>query len=420
MAQPPAYTVHEADVERDRGLILSLWSGNLGQDARMARKYDWFYRHCPFGAPLTLLLRHEESGDWVGVASAGPRPMWMDGRRVLAGVLVDLAVASEHRSLGPALMLQMALMEAGLRRFDLLYGFPNPKAAAVFKRVGYASLGALARHARVLRHAGYVRRRLPAPLAAPAGWLLDLADRARLWSASGGLQAQWHDRADASGDMPWSTASAGQGPVAIRDVAFRRWRLDECPLVQLRHLQVRDGGGNLVAWFACEAREHGLHVVDAWTVEGRMARRRRSSSPCCAPPAPPAMPRCRWNWAARPPPLPGATPVSWPANRVRSSAAPATATPRRLLTASGSPPPTRTSSWHRAVRSLSRHSPSRAREGRGGGLPASTRPHGAFARPGPHPKPTTGSPSPPIPAVHTAMLPREAPCEPPDCCPSSP
>lgn len=268
MAQPPAYTVHEADVERDRGLILSLWSGNLGQDARMARKYDWFYRHCPFGAPLTLLLRHEESGDWVGVASAGPRPMWMDGRRVLAGVLVDLAVVSEHRSLGPALMLQMALMEAGLRRFDLLYGFPNPKAAAVFKRVGYASLGALARHARVLRHAGYVRRRLPAPLAAPAGWLLDLADRARLWSASGGLQAQWHDRADASGETPWSTASAGQGPVAIRDVAFRRWRLDECPLVQLCHLQVRDGGGNLVAWFACEAREHGLHVVDAWTVQG--------------------------------------------------------------------------------------------------------------------------------------------------------
>src|SRR5690606_26171715 len=262
------YTVHEADVERDRGLILSLWSGKLGQDARMARKYDWFYRQCPFGAPLTLLLRHEESGAWVGVASAGPRPMWMDGQRVLAGVLVDLAVATEHRSPGPALMLQMALIEAGLRRFDLLYGFPNPKAAAVFKRVGYAPLGELARHARVLRHGGYVRRRLPALLAEPAGWLLDMADRMRLWSASEGLRTQWHERADAVPDTLWSSAAAEQGPVAIRDADFRRWRFDASPLLDARHLLVRDRTGAFVAWFACEARESGLHLLDAWTVQG--------------------------------------------------------------------------------------------------------------------------------------------------------
>lgn len=268
MSESPAYTVHAADVERDRALILSLWSGNLGQDARMARKYDWFYRHCPFGAPLTLLLRHEESGQWVGVASAGPRPMWMDGRRVMAGVLVDLAVASEHRSLGPALMLQMALMEAGLRRFELLYGFPNRKAAAVFKRVGYTPLGEMTRHARVLRHGAYVRRRLPGWLAAPAGGLLDLADRLRLWAARQSLQAQWHERADGSGEAPWATTTAGPGPVAIRDAAFRRWRLDDCPLVALRHLLVRDRSGALVAWFACEAREYGLQVLDSWTTRG--------------------------------------------------------------------------------------------------------------------------------------------------------
>src|SRR3546814_17963935 len=100
----------------------------------MARKYDWFYRQCPYGAPLTLLLRHEASGEWVGVASAGPRQMVFGGRRVSAGVLVDLAVLPAHRSLGPALTLQTALMEAGAKRFDLLYGFPNPKAAAVFRR----------------------------------------------------------------------------------------------------------------------------------------------------------------------------------------------------------------------------------------------------------------------------------------------
>src|SRR3546814_20919618 len=109
MDPQPAYTVHEADLERDRELIVGLWRGNLGEDARMARKYDWFYRQCPYGAPLTLLLPHEASGAWVGVASAGPRTMVFGGSRLSAGVPVELDVLPAHRSRGPALTLQHAL-----------------------------------------------------------------------------------------------------------------------------------------------------------------------------------------------------------------------------------------------------------------------------------------------------------------------
>src|SRR3546814_9956247 len=105
------------------------------------------------------------SSDLVGVGISGPRQMLFGGRRVSAGGLVDLAVLPAHRSLGPALTLQTALMEAGAKRFDLLYGFPNPKAAAVFRRVGYAPLGELSRHARVLRHGDHAHRlRVPALL----------------------------------------------------------------------------------------------------------------------------------------------------------------------------------------------------------------------------------------------------------------
>ncbi|GGK08995.1 hypothetical protein [Luteimonas terricola] len=264
----PAYTVHEADIERDRDLILGLWRGNLGEDARMARKYDWFYRQCPLGAPLTLLLRHEESGEWVGVGSAGPRQMLMGGSRVLAGVLVDLAVLPVHRSLGPALILQTALMKAGAKRFELLYGFPNPKAAAVFKRVGYAPLGELTRYVRVLRHGDYARRRVPALLAGPAGWALDALDRLRLRARSVRLQGQWQARADATLGALWSLAGAGDGPVAVRDLAFLRWRFDQSPLVEVRYLVVRDADGGALAWFAGEARVHGLHVHDFWSRRG--------------------------------------------------------------------------------------------------------------------------------------------------------
>ena len=227
MVAKPAYTVHVADVERDRELILGLWRGNLGDESRMARKYDWFYRDCPYGAPLTLLLRHEDSGAWVGVATAGPRQMMLSGKLVQAGVLVDLAVLPAHRSLFPALSLQMALMEAGSKRFELMYGFPNPKAAAVFKRVGYVPLCKLVRHARVLRHGGYVRRRLPAPLAWPAGVMLDMEDRVRLARRGAGMRGQWQDQADATLSDLWSPDRAGDGPVSIRDLAFLRWRFDQ-------------------------------------------------------------------------------------------------------------------------------------------------------------------------------------------------
>ncbi|MCW5581698.1 MAG: hypothetical protein KIS72_10180 [Luteimonas sp.] len=267
-AAAPTYAIDAGDVRRDHEAVLDVWHGNLGEDARMRAKYDWFYLRCPYGEPLLRLLRFGTDAPPVGAAAAGPRRM-VDGDRLIeAGVLVDLAVRAEHRSLGPALMLQMALMEAGARRFDLLYGFPNPKATAVFKRVGYAALGELSRHARVLRHGDYVRRKLPALLAVPAGALLDLLDRVRLWSRAGGLRAAWQSHADDALAGVWSSATAGRGPVAVRDLDFLRWRIDASPLLDARYLVVRDRGGMSAAWFACEAREHSLHVVDFWSSQG--------------------------------------------------------------------------------------------------------------------------------------------------------
>src|SRR3546814_14788141 len=60
----------------------------------------------------------------------------------------------------------------------------------------------------------------------------------------------------------WSSPGAGDGPVAARDLDFLRWRFDQSPLAGTRYLVVRDRHGGLHAWFACETREHGLHVLD--------------------------------------------------------------------------------------------------------------------------------------------------------------
>jgi hypothetical protein len=272
MAEPapaPTYAVETGAVARDREDVLAIWHGNLGQDARMQAKYDWFYACCPFGEPLLCLLRHLPDGERVGAAAAGPRRMLWQGRAIDAGVLVDLAVAGAHRSLGPALMLQGALAEAGCRRFGVLYGFPNPKAAAVFKRAGYARLGEIVRHARVLRHARYVARRLPRLLAPLAGAALD----ARAWfrdawrrRGTARLDASWADRADARFDALWARSDHGDALVAVRNAAFAGWRFDASPLASTRYLLLSDPlDRSLHAWFACQAEDGVLHVRDFWS-----------------------------------------------------------------------------------------------------------------------------------------------------------
>lgn len=268
----PQYLVHAGDPLRDRDTVLSIWWGNLGRTDRIAAKYDWFYLGCPHGAPLLQLLQETRTGQWVGTACAGRRRMRHRGRDLDAGVLVDLAVLPEHRSLGPALMLQQGLIHAGREQVDVLYGFPNPKAAAVFKRMGYQQATHLVRYARVIRHARYLRARMPEWLAPAAGWLLDtgvaLRDGWRRWHGPR-LRTEWGNRADPRMDALWASASQGDGVLAVRDSVHAKWRFDDSPLATTRYLWITSPGSHaLKAWFAVQVEDATLHVRDFWSDNG--------------------------------------------------------------------------------------------------------------------------------------------------------
>ncbi len=269
-APAPLYAAHAGDVARDRDAVLSIWRGNLGDDARMQAKYAWFYQQADAGAPLLQLL--DADGHAVGVCSAGRRRMLLDGRPLRAGVLVDLAVLPEHRSLGPALMLQQGLAATARRELDLLYGFPNPKAAPVFKRVGYRQLGELVRHVRVLRHADYLARRVPQPFARAAGPMLDQCTRLRdamTHPDATRLRATWRDHVDARMQGLWERSTKPDGVVGVRDLAHLEWRFDRSPHAGFRYLLLDDArSGALSAWFATRPDGNTLHVHDYWSVHG--------------------------------------------------------------------------------------------------------------------------------------------------------
>jgi GNAT superfamily N-acetyltransferase len=269
VAQPPAYAIHDGDVVRDRETVLAIWHGNLGESERMRAKYDWFYLGAPGEPPLLRLLRHEPDGSWAGACAAGRRRMLLHRREIQGGVMVDLAVTPAHRTLGPAMMLQQCIVDAGRRELDVLYGFPNPKAAAVFKRIGYRHWGDIVRYARVLRYSTYVRRRLPTPLAPVAGWLLDTGTRTRdllrrLMQPT--TKAAWSDVADERIDALWGTSAPKEGLTAIRDARHARWRFDRSPVARTRYLLVtRPGDDTLLAWFATQVEGDALFVRDFWS-----------------------------------------------------------------------------------------------------------------------------------------------------------
>ena len=271
LADSPAYVTRRGDAAVVGPTLLEVWQASgLGDPDRMRAKLAWFYAGCPFGRPVVQMLLHRPSADWVGACAVGRRRMLRDGQPVSSGVIVDLAVVPGHRSMGPALIMQQALLESALDELDMVLGFPNKKAAPLFKRLGCQPIAELVRHACPLRRARYLQRRMPAGLARLAGPLVDLPPRLRRWyrrRTAPRVHARWADSADPRMDALWAESAPGAGLCMVRDLAHARWRLDDA-LDRVRYLLLEDRpGGTLECWFAVREADGVLHVLDFWSRE---------------------------------------------------------------------------------------------------------------------------------------------------------
>lgn len=243
MTASSTYATRPASLPGERDRVLAVWEGTLGERGRMIAKFSWFYENSPTGVPLALLLEWRSSPEAppvvIGVATAGRRRFQRGNQLLAAGVLVDMAVRAEHRTLGPALQLQKGLLAEGLRNVDFLYGFPNPKAAPVFQRAGYKRLGAMRRHVRVLRASGYLSRRMPALAARMLAPFADLALRIRLEfqaRAVGAPELEWKPLdALAAGDIKFPAPSDG-AIAGVRTAEFLVWRFAVAGAMSKHHI----------------------------------------------------------------------------------------------------------------------------------------------------------------------------------------
>ncbi|MBA3929198.1 MAG: hypothetical protein C0521_06395 [Xanthomonas sp.] len=263
LADGSPYAITPADFVRDQDAVVDVWRSSLHDDQARALKLDWFYRHAPHAALLQVLV-HQPSQAIVGTAGVGWRHMRLDGRALRGGLLADMAVMTGHRMLGPALLLQRTACEVALQVGDLVYGFPNPNAVPVVKRLGYVHVGDMTTYVRAVRHTSYLARRLPAALAGLLGTGIDrlVRLRDRLHRLTGRrLHAAWrttpHETVHA---QAWSSPGTLEG---VHDRDALQWRFARCPLASFRFLYVRrDGDTQPCAWFVCRQDGDTLRVAD--------------------------------------------------------------------------------------------------------------------------------------------------------------
>lgn len=256
------YSVQPANLTTDKQAMLSVWGSSLTHSS--AERFAWIYERNPFGPVSSWVVKDSESV-LAGAASVFPRELQVGSTSVSAGIAGDLAVHKDHRVLGPAVMLQRATVRAcESGSFDLVYGFPNPRAEAAERRAGYKVLGPVSRLRRQLRSKRSLARRTGSQVAAVAAPLLDLALRAacREDLIGRGFTFRVENKFDSCVDRLWATVSSRLPITGVRTAKYLNWRFTSCPHKHYQVFSMYDSSNELRGYAVYYVRDHEAVICD--------------------------------------------------------------------------------------------------------------------------------------------------------------
>lgn len=243
----------------------------------MLSKFTWFYSQAPAGSGTLwgLVVSERDNADRpniVGGMGFGLREWQFGQRMVKAGLLADLAVAPDHRSLGPALALTRTVVADMRKHVAIGYGFPNASAVGIFRRNGWSDLATLVRYARMIRSESYIARSLPfralanlvaIPIDTVMGGLVSLSTRQarRRWKLIGVSEI------DGRFDDLWERARRDYSVIGQRDAAFLTWRFSQHPWHKFEVLAMQPNGvaDRLDGYAVLQCVGDVIHVRDIFT-----------------------------------------------------------------------------------------------------------------------------------------------------------
>lgn len=224
----PAYYVRRGDPWRERETILNLWSISFTSAEQFPEKYDLFHLRNPAGPSQMYFLDHTDSGTSVGIVCIAPR-RWKAGREyVNAGIIADMVVSPEHRSLGPAVKLHNESLALALKNSDFVYGFPNLHSVTLARFAKFQLIDHIYRYAKPLRFSSYLRNRLPAWLAFPAASIIGGCSAVLTFIRALPSFFKWRTEnisgLDTRFDELWESAALEGFIIGQRDSGFLNWR----------------------------------------------------------------------------------------------------------------------------------------------------------------------------------------------------
>jgi len=226
--------VTEADLHADRNLIIPFLREHLTAGSDDAR-YDWLYLANPAGSAKVWIARDQASCRPAGLAAAIPRVLSVRGENRVAWVLADFCMAPSYRSLGPALTLQRACLEAAeSARVFCSIDFPSDSMMAIYARLGIPAFAELGRYAKLLRLDDRITRTLPIPrvsrpMSAAGNFILRLSELPIPLHADSEVTRHDADFGDEFAALADQAASA-YDCFARRSAAYLNWRYLRNPL----------------------------------------------------------------------------------------------------------------------------------------------------------------------------------------------
>lgn len=260
------YVVVEADLKKHRDEILAVWKRNLS--TAHESRYSWIYENNQTSGAASAWMVRAPRGDIVGAAGLLRRNVKVGNQQMMAGQVIDMVVDKRHRTAGPALMLQKAVIDLpNSDSLSFLYGFPNKESETVLARVGYHVLGVFHRWTKPLRSEYKFTDSSLARM--PMKWIFLTVDAA-MKALSGEFHSRKHDDLrvevkesfDGRFDSLWVEASRNSHIIGDRSARYLNWRFGSKLREDHRVFCLSRANGTLLAYAICQLIDQRIDIVD--------------------------------------------------------------------------------------------------------------------------------------------------------------
>ena len=274
--------LRQASLSEDREELISMLEKHFPTFS-MRTHFHWRHEGNPAGPGWSWMVYDRDTGTAGAMTSLFPRPMYVDGRKVLCGQVGEFVVNPAYRSLGPAMMLQRASFgPVDNGELEFCYDCPpHDKGMSTFIRLGIRPSCELTRYALLLKSDQVVEKRLgKGPWTKPVTGSINLLLKAtRRHRKSTGLEIETlNGNFDEEFTSLDDTVPSANKVRSCRSAKILNWRYRECTDLDIEVLVARRGGA-VVAFLACiiypdrracicdlfghELSETGLALLDA-------------------------------------------------------------------------------------------------------------------------------------------------------------